>query len=113
MSKSDAKKKVMVTTSKKTSPTIARSKTKPTGPQPPKGQLIFSRKNMALVLTGIGLIALGLFLMSGGSQPSPDVWDESIIYSNRRTLIGPIVIILGLVVEIVAIFRKNEPGKIL
>jgi hypothetical protein len=65
-----------------------------------------------LMLAGIGLIALGLLLMSGGAMPSPDVWDESIIYSTRRTLIAPIVIVLGLVVEIVAIFKRPAVGAV-
>jgi hypothetical protein len=39
-------------------------------------------------------------------MPSPDVWDDSIIYSFRRTVLAPIVIIIGLVVEIFAIFKK-------
>jgi len=44
-------------------------------------------------------------------MPSPDVWDESIIYSKRRTLLGPFVIIVGLVVEIVAIFRNPKQWR--
>ena len=61
-----------------------------------------------MMLGGIGLIMLGLLLMSGGGMPSPDVWDESIIYSARRTIIAPMVIILGIVANIVAIFYKDK-----
>jgi hypothetical protein len=46
--------------------------------------------------------------MSGGAMPSPDVWDDSIIFSKRRTLVGPFVIILGLLLEIYAIFHKGN-----
>ncbi|MBK8504881.1 MAG: DUF3098 domain-containing protein [Saprospiraceae bacterium] len=55
---------------------------------------------------GAGLIFLGMLLMLGGSMPSPDVWDDSIIYSFRRTVLAPIVILAGLVVEIYAIFKR-------
>lgn len=72
--------------------------------------MIFGKKNYLLMLAGIVLIALGLILMSGGAMPSPDVWDENLIYSNRRTLLAPIVIVLGLVVEIFAIFY-NSPEE--
>ena len=55
---------------------------------------------------GLGLITLGLILMSGGGMPSPDVWDESIIYGFRRTVLAPFLILAGLIVEIFAIFKK-------
>ena len=106
MSKSNTKKKVVVTTSQKTTPTISRSRSS-ASPASKKSELIFGKSNYVLMIAGIGLIALGLILMSGGAMPSPDVWDESIIFSNRRTLLAPFVIILGLVVEIFAIFRNT------
>jgi hypothetical protein len=45
--------------------------------------------------------------MSGGAMPSPDVWDESIIYSPMRIVVAPILILIGLGVEVYAIFVKN------
>lgn len=68
--------------------------------------LTYGRRHIQIVLIGLGLIAIGLFLMSGGHMPSPDVWDESIIYSFRRTVLAPALIIAGLAVEIYAIFKK-------
>jgi len=70
-------------------------------------QFLFGRKNFMFMFIGLGLIALGMLLMSGGSMPSPDVWDEDIIYSTRRTLIAPIVILAGLAMQIYAIFVKK------
>ncbi len=58
------------------------------------------------MLLGVGLIGLGMILMAGGHMPSPDVWDDSIIYSWRRTVLAPFVILAGLVVEIYAIFKR-------
>ncbi|MEE9439253.1 MAG: DUF3098 domain-containing protein [Saprospiraceae bacterium] len=71
-----------------------------------ESELLFGRANYMYILGGIGLMALGFLLMVGGKMPSPDVWDESIIYSTRRTLIAPILILAGLVVQIFAIFKK-------
>lgn len=68
--------------------------------------LEFGRQNYMLMAAGIGLIFIGLLLMSGGDMPSADVWDDNIIYSARRTAIAPFVILLGLVVEVFAIFKK-------
>jgi hypothetical protein len=39
-------------------------------------------------------------------MPSPDVWDDNIIYSFRRVTLAPILILAGLAVEVVAIFKK-------
>lgn len=69
--------------------------------------LLFGRKNYILILAGLGLMFLGLALMSGGHQPDPNEWDESLIYSPRRITLAPIVIILGLVVNVYAIFAKK------
>ncbi|MDX1479641.1 MAG: DUF3098 domain-containing protein [Saprospiraceae bacterium] len=74
--------------------------------QKPGLPLIFDWQNYRLMLIGIGLIALGMLLMSGGSMPSPDVWDDSIIYSFRRTVLAPICIVAGLLVEVYAIFKN-------
>lgn len=68
--------------------------------------LLFGKQNYMLMLLGIGLITIGLLLMMGGHMPSRDVWDESLIYSTRRTLIAPFFILCGLIVEFFAIFRK-------
>lgn len=70
-------------------------------------ELLFGKKNYMLILGGLGLIFLGFGLMSGGHMPSPDVWDESLIYSPRRITLAPMVIIAGLVVNIYAIFAKK------
>ena len=68
---------------------------------------LFGRKNFTIMLIGLALIGLGMLLMSGGSMPSPDVWDEDLIYSTRRTLIAPIVILIGLGLQVYAIFAKK------
>ncbi len=94
-------KKVVVTAPKKAVST--RSKQGTTKALPP---LLMGKANYQLIALGAILVALGLALMSGGKMPSPDVWDDSIIYSFRRTVLAPIVIIVGLVVEIFAIFKK-------
>ncbi len=68
-------------------------------------ELYFGKKNYLWMLAGFGLILLGLFLMSGGAMPSPDVWDDSLIYSFRRITLAPILILAGLVIEVLAIFK--------
>lgn len=117
------KKKVVVTTGKKTSPAQAKkekekgtAKAKPrprakvsskTSKEPTtSGELIFSRQNYILMGIGVVVIIFGLMLMTGGAMDSPDEWDADRIYSFRRTVLGPFFILAGLIVEIVAIFRR-------
>jgi hypothetical protein len=69
--------------------------------------LIFGRRNFILISIGVSLIFIGFGLMSGGHMPSPDVWDESLIYSHRRITIAPLLILAGLCVNIYAVFAKK------
>ncbi|MBK7637686.1 MAG: DUF3098 domain-containing protein [Saprospiraceae bacterium] len=72
-----------------------------------KADLLFGKNNYKFILIGVGLIFLGMILMTGGHMPSPDVWDESLIYSHRRITVAPILILVGLVINIYAIFVKK------
>ena len=108
------KKKVVVTTrksetSKATASTkkkaaVPRKKGKDTSKLVLNGEMIFNRQNYMLMLAGLGLVVLGLFLMSGGKL-EPDQWDPDIIYSFRRTVLAPIAMLAGLGLEIYAIFK--------
>ena len=72
----------------------------------PSFPLLFTNRNYMYIGIGCGLIALGLILMLGGSMKDPNVWDESVIYSARRTVLAPIVILAGLAFEVYAIFKR-------
>lgn len=69
---------------------------------------LFGKKNFIFIGAGIFCILLGFILMSGGKMPSPDVWDESIIYSFRRITLAPILILIGLGLQVYAIFVKKS-----
>jgi hypothetical protein len=60
------------------------------------------------MLIGGVIIALGMFLMSGGKSNDPKIFDTKEVYSTTRITIAPILIILGLVIEIFAIFKKPK-----
>lgn len=92
-------------TKKRIQPTRSRKKTGAVATIT-KEPLIFGKQNYIWMGIGFGLIALGMLLMSGGAMPSPDVWDESIIYSFRRTVLAPFLMLVGLVIEVYAIFKK-------
>jgi hypothetical protein len=69
---------------------------------------MFSRENYLWMLAGAVIIAIGLLLMAGGKSDDPNVFNEKEVYSTTRITIAPILIILGLIVEMFAIFRKPK-----
>ena len=70
-------------------------------------ELIYGRNNFIWMGIGLALVVVGLLLMNGGAMPSPDVWDESIIYSFRRITLAPLMMVAGFVVVIIGIFKPN------
>ena len=87
----------------KIKPTV--SKRKSSAKAVTKAPLLFDRENFKWMFIGLGVIIFGMILMAGGSMPSPDVWDEGLIYSFRRITLAPIVILIGLGIEVYAIFK--------
>ena len=72
---------------------------------------MFTKDNYIWMLIGILIIALGMFLMAGGKSSDPNVFNKDEVYSTTRITIAPILIILGLVVEIYAIFKKPKQAN--
>jgi hypothetical protein len=68
---------------------------------------LFDKMNYLLMIGGAVVIALGMILMAGGKSADPNVFDPKEVYSTTRITIAPILIVLGLVIEIYAIFKKK------
>lgn len=70
---------------------------------------IFTKDNYRWMLIGAVVIAIGMLLMSGGtSNKDPNVFDRDAVYSTMRITVAPIVILLGLGIEIFAIFKRPK-----
>lgn len=70
---------------------------------------MFSKENYKWMLLGLVIIAIGMFLMSGGkSNTDPTVFNRDAVYSTTRITIAPILILAGLVIEMIAIFRNPK-----
>ena len=70
---------------------------------------IFNKENYKWMLIGIVVMAIGMFLLSGGaSNKDPNVFDKAAVYSTTRITIAPLLILAGIVIEIFAIFRKPK-----
>ena len=69
---------------------------------------LFDKQNLWLMLLGVGIIALGMLLMVGGRSADPNTFNYDEVYSTSRITIAPILIIIGLGIEIYAIFKKPK-----
>ena len=77
-----------------------------TGKKPP----LFRRMNYILIGLGILFLVLGYILLSGGGAASDAEFSEA-IFDTRRMVIAPTLILLGLVIEIVAIMYYPRAKK--
>ena len=76
--------------------------------------LLFGRSNFLFFGLGLLLIITGFLMMSGGSMPDSNTWNEQIIYSPMRITVAPAVVLGGLGVIIFGIFKdhgKNEDER--
>lgn len=69
---------------------------------------LFTKDNYKWMLIGAIVVAIGMFLMSGGRNENPNQFDPKLVYSTVRITIAPITILLGLMIEIYAIFRRPK-----
>jgi hypothetical protein len=71
---------------------------------------LFGKENYMWIAGGLAVIALGLILMAGGKSDDPNVFNANEVYSKTRITVAPILILLGLAMEVFAIFRKPKKG---
>jgi Protein of unknown function (DUF3098) len=73
-----------------------------------KQEFLFEKINYTILLIGIGVIALGFILMSGGGSDDPNVFNEA-IFDFRRIRLAPTTVLIGFGITIYAILKK--PNK--
>ena len=69
---------------------------------------LFGRDNYKWMIIGIVLVAVGILLMAGGKSADPNVFKSDEVYSFRRITLAPIIILIGLGIEVYAIFKKPK-----
>ena len=72
-----------------------------------KPEFLFDKVNYKFLLIGLGVIALGFILMSGGGSDDPNVFSED-IFSFRRIRLAPTVVLAGFGIVIYSIFKKEK-----
>lgn len=75
-----------------------------------EGGLMFGKQNYKWMAIGAGVIVLSLLLMAGGKSADPNVFNYNEVYSTRRITIAPILLVLGLLIEMYAIMLKPKSG---
>lgn len=76
-------------------------------------RMAITPKGLKLLLAGLIVMVSGYILMIGGGSDDPQVFNYA-MFDFRRLVAAPIVIILGIVIEIVAImgvFKDKNAGK--
>ena len=61
-------------------------------------------RGLKLLLVGLIVMVSGYILMTGGGSDDPQVFNYA-MFDFRRTVAAPIVIILGIVIEVVAVMK--------
>jgi hypothetical protein len=72
-----------------------------------KQTFVFEKKNYLLMGVGIMFMIIGYLLMQGGGSEDPNVFNED-IFSARRITWAPLMLIIGLIVEVYAIMASNK-----
>ena len=72
-----------------------------------KPDFLFESINYKILLIGLGVIALGFILMSGGGSDDPKVFSED-IFSFRRIKLAPTVVLIGFGITIYSIFKNSD-----
>jgi hypothetical protein len=62
------------------------------------GHLLFGKENYILMLAGVAIIAFGFYLMAGKED----------IFSFTKITLAPVVVMIGFIVEVFAIFYKGK-----
>ncbi|GEO11739.1 DUF3098 domain-containing protein [Segetibacter aerophilus] len=69
---------------------------------------LFEKDNYQWMIIGAVVVAIGMFVMSGGKNSDPNQFDPKLVYSTTRITIAPILILAGLIIEIYAIFKRPK-----
>jgi hypothetical protein len=70
-------------------------------------EFLFEKLNYKILLIGLGVIALGFILMSGGGSDNPAVFNED-VFNFRRIRLAPTLVLIGFGITIYSIFKNPK-----
>lgn len=72
-----------------------------------KPEFLFDKVNYKILLIGIGVIALGFILMSGGGSEDPKIFSDA-IFNFRRIRLAPTTVLIGFGITIYSILKNPK-----
>ncbi|MBN9283562.1 MULTISPECIES: DUF3098 domain-containing protein [unclassified Flavobacterium] len=72
-----------------------------------KHDFLFESVNYKILFIGLGVIALGFLLMSGGGSTDPNVFSED-IFNFRRIKLAPTIVLIGFGITIYSIIKNPK-----
>ena len=70
----------------------------------PNEKMAITPKGLKYLIVGLLVMVSGYILMMGGATEDPEVFNYA-MFDFRRMVAAPVVIILGIIIEVVAIMR--------
>ena len=70
-------------------------------------KMAMTPKGLKYLLAGLVVMVSGYILMTGGGSSDPEVFNYA-MFDFRRLVAAPVVIILGIIIEVVAIMKVNK-----
>ena len=70
-------------------------------------KLLIKKKNYLISSIGLILILVGFIIMSGGESNDPNIFNKE-IYNFRRIRIAPLLVLLGLGIQVYAILFSSK-----
>lgn len=72
---------------------------------------LFNKQNYTWMAIGGAVMVVALLLMAGGKSDDPNVFNYDQVYSKTRITVAPILLLLGLMIEVYAIMRKPRASE--
>ena len=73
-------------------------------------KMAITPQGLKYLLIGLLVMVSGYILMSGGGSDDPEVFSYA-MFDFRRMVAAPVVIVLGIIIEVVAIMGMFGKGK--
>ena len=76
-----------------------------------KTKFLFNKSNYTFLIIGVVLNVVGFLLMIGGAAEELNDFNADELFSQNRTTVSPILILIGYVVIIYSIMKKPKIDK--
>jgi len=73
-----------------------------------KIEFALGKENYIYLTIGFAIIIIGFLLMVGGGSEDPNVFNGDELFSFRRIVLAPLVVLFGFLFEIWAIMKKPK-----